>query len=39
MKGYKTRDFTKILKEIDINNDSKIDYNEFQQMMKKIIDN
>ena len=37
-KGYKTRDFTKILKEIDINNDSTIDFIEFQQMMKKIIE-
>ena len=37
-KGYKTRDFTKILKEIDINNDSKIDFIEFQQMMRKIIE-
>lgn len=37
MKGYKNKDFEDILREVDINKDDKIDFQEFKTMMEKII--
>ena len=37
MRGYKKSDFEKILNEIDLNKDEKIDFAEFKTMMETII--
>ena len=36
-KNYKEEDFKNIINQIDLNQDSKIDYNEFKKMMETIL--